>query len=107
MKRERRKKKLNQREREKARQKREKIVDKLRPGIGNKYTKDKMTKMIDNLSKERNISKIDETGGKVAKSSTAFFNELQDQVKSHIKSKSGNSTKKKDKHELSAVKLKL
>ncbi|XP_046739622.1 U3 small nucleolar ribonucleoprotein protein MPP10 [Diprion similis] len=107
MKRERRQKKLNQRDREKAKEKREKIVGKLKPGLGNKYSKEKAAKMIDNLSKERNISKIDETSGKTAKSSTAFFDQLQDQVKSHIKLKDGNVPKKKDKKAISAVKLKL
>ncbi|XP_015513783.1 U3 small nucleolar ribonucleoprotein protein MPP10 [Neodiprion lecontei] len=107
MKRERRQKKLNQRDREKAKEKREKIVGKLKPGLGNKYSKEKAAKMIDSLSKERNISKIDETSGKTAKSSTAFFDQLQDQVNFHIKSKDGNVRKKKDKKALSAVKLKL
>ncbi|XP_046609774.1 U3 small nucleolar ribonucleoprotein protein MPP10 [Neodiprion virginianus] len=107
MKRERRQKKLNQRDREKAKEKREKIVGKLKPGLGNKYSKEKAAKMIDSLSKERNISKIDETSGKTAKSSTAFFDQLQDQVNFHIKSKDGNVRNKKDKKALSAVKLKL
>ncbi|XP_012262407.2 U3 small nucleolar ribonucleoprotein protein MPP10 [Athalia rosae] len=105
--RERRHKKLKQREREKAKEKRERLVDRLRPGLGNKYSKEKATKLIDNLSKERNISRIDETLASSAKSSTAFFNQLQDQVKSHIKTKTGNDQKKRDKKSISAVKLKL
>ncbi|KAJ8678821.1 hypothetical protein QAD02_014608 [Eretmocerus hayati] len=44
---------------------------------------------------------------KALKSSTAFFSQLQDQVKSSIKSKTANSAPKKNKDALSAKKLKL
>lgn len=49
---------------------------------------------------------VDSGDTKAVKSSTAFFNKLQDEVKATIKRKtSGESTKKKSEH--SAKKLKL
>ncbi|XP_015608326.1 U3 small nucleolar ribonucleoprotein protein MPP10 [Cephus cinctus] len=107
MKRERRQKKLRQRERQKAKEKREKMGDTLKPSRGKKFSKEKAAEAIAKLSKERNVLKVDETSHKVTKSSTAFFNQLQDQVKSQIKSKTGAASKRKDKSVVSAVKLKL
>ena len=108
MKRERRKKKLKQRVHQKASEKKEKkLVEKLKPGSSKKYTKGEAAAVIKKLTKDRNIVKMDETSNKIGKSSTAFFNQLQDQVKSQIKAKSGNPVKKKDKTAHSAVKLKL
>lgn len=107
MKRERRKKKLKQRVHQNASEKKEKsLAEKLKPG-GKKYTKGEAAAVIKKLTKDRNIVKMDETSNKITKSSTAFFAQLQDQVKSQIKSKAGNAVKKKDKHAHSAVKLKL
>jgi len=106
MKRERRKKKMKQRVHQIASEKKEKtLAEKLKPG--KKYTKNEAAAVIKKLTKDRNIVKMDETSNKITKSSTAFFAQLQDQVKSQIKSKAGNAVKKKDKPIHSAVKLKL
>ncbi|XP_076644068.1 U3 small nucleolar ribonucleoprotein MPP10 [Halictus rubicundus] len=106
MKRERRHKKMKQRARQEAMEKKEKL-NAMKPGITKKYKKDKATDLTKKLINNRNIVKMDETGQRVPKSSTAFFNQLQDQVKSHIKSKTDARSKKKQKDALSAVKLKL
>lgn len=106
MKRDRRHKKLRQHARQEAMEKKEKL-NALKPSVQKKYKKNKAAELVKKLSQNRNIIKMDETGQKVAKSSTAFFNQLQDQVKSHIKSKTGADTKKKQKTAVSAVKLKL
>ncbi|XP_043250272.1 U3 small nucleolar ribonucleoprotein protein MPP10 [Colletes gigas] len=106
MKRERRRKKMRQRARQEVMEKKEKLHA-MKPGIEKKYKKQKAAELAKKLSHSRNIIKMDETTQKVSKSSTAFFNQLQDQVKSHIKSKTGTETKKKQKNALSAVKLKL
>lgn len=73
---------------------------------GKKY-KQNNAALVKKLTKDRNITKSDETGQKAPKSSTAFFTQLQDQVKSQIKAKVGPASTKKDKNALSAVKLKL
>jgi GTP cyclohydrolase I len=104
MKRERRRKKLRQRAKQQAIEKKEKL-NALKPGIAKKK-KDKKEKaaLLKKVTKDRNVIKLDETTQKIAKSSTAFFTQLQDKVASK-KTKTGY--KKKDKNVVSAVKLKL
>lgn len=57
-KRQRREKKLKQREKEKERLKREKLIEKVRPGLGNKYSKEKMNKLLEDVTKDRNVNKV-------------------------------------------------
>ncbi|KYN03045.1 PREDICTED: U3 small nucleolar ribonucleoprotein protein MPP10 [Cyphomyrmex costatus] len=104
MKRERRRKKSRQRAKQEAIEKKDKLRS-LQPGIAKKY-KDKKEKaaLVKKITKDRNVTKLNETTHKVAKSSTAFFTQLQDQVKSKIKK--DNLSKKKT-NVTSAVKLKL
>lgn len=106
MKRERRHKKMKQRAKQQALEKKEKL-NALKPGVAKKYKKEKAAELAKKLSKNRNIIQMDESSFKAPKSSTAFFNQLQDEVKSHIKAKTGADKKKKQKNALSAVKLKL
>ncbi|XP_076761978.1 U3 small nucleolar ribonucleoprotein MPP10 [Xylocopa sonorina] len=106
MKRERRRKKVRQRERQKALEKKEKL-NAIKPGVAKKRKKEKAAELAKKLTQNRNIIKMDETSFKAPKSSTAFFNQLQDEVKSHIKAKANANSKKKQKNTLSAVKLKL
>lgn len=107
MKRERRMKKIHQREKEKAKNIKEKtLIEKLKPK-NNKQSKNIQDAMVKKLTKDRNISEIEKASHKVPKTSTAFFTQLQDEVTSHIKSKTDRSNKKKDKIIHSAIKLKL
>ncbi|XP_071570908.1 U3 small nucleolar ribonucleoprotein protein MPP10 [Temnothorax nylanderi] len=106
MKRERRRKKSRQGAKQQAIEKKEKLKT-LQPGIAKKY-KDKKEKaaLLKKLTKDKNVTKLNETTHKVAKSSTAFFTQLQDQVKSKMKIKKDNLSKKNT-SAASAVKLKL
>ncbi|XP_029173380.1 U3 small nucleolar ribonucleoprotein protein MPP10-like [Nylanderia fulva] len=105
MKRDRRRKKLRQRTKQQAVEKKEKLKA-LKPGISKKYEEKKeRDALLKKVTKDRNIRKLDETTHKVAKSSTAFFTQLQNQVKNKIKKKD-NSSKRKNNID-SAVKLKL
>ncbi|KYN34534.1 U3 small nucleolar ribonucleoprotein [Trachymyrmex septentrionalis] len=94
MKRERRRKKSRQRAKQQAIEKKDKLRA-LQPGIAKKY-KDKKEKaaLVKKITKDRNVTKLNETTHKVAKSSTAFFTQLQNQVKSKIKK--DNLSKKKN-----------
>jgi len=78
-KRERRKKKSAQRAKAAEKDKREKLVNRLNPGLGNKYSKAKMMKDLESAEKQGKLTKIkeDTVKGKAVKSSTAFFNQLQ------------------------------
>ncbi|XP_077295486.1 U3 small nucleolar ribonucleoprotein MPP10-like [Arctopsyche grandis] len=106
-KRERRQKKLQQREKEKEKQKREKLIEKVRPGLGNKYSKQKMNKLLDSVTKDRNVNKMEELADKKSfTSSTAFFTQLQDEVSNSIHSKLKKNPNKQKKI-FSAKQLKL
>ncbi|KAF2903017.1 hypothetical protein ILUMI_03186 [Ignelater luminosus] len=106
-KRERRKKKQKQREHAKEKEKREKAIQKVNPGLGNKYSKEKARKMLERVSKDKNVDKMDESlGAKSVKSSTAFFTQLQDEVKQQIRSKT-NVKNNKNSKAMNAKKIKL
>lgn len=57
-KRERRHKKLRQRERQHEREKREKAIEKLQPGLGNKYSKEKALRDLEKVTKNSNITQV-------------------------------------------------
>lgn len=107
-KRERRAKKLKQRQRSKEKEKRKKLVAKLNPGLGNVYSKKEALKKLEKGG-ERNVSVIKDDGKdtKALKSSSAFFSQLEDQVKQTVKAKkeAGPSKKKKAKMLTSHLKL--
>lgn len=58
-KRARRQKKLEKREKKKAKEAREKLVEKLKPGMGNKYSKQRALKQLEEISKSnKNVTLI-------------------------------------------------
>ena len=77
-KRERRLKKKQKRLRVAERKKRDKLVAKLRPGLGNKYTKKSFTKKLKEREEEDRVDKS-------LKSSSQFFARLQEQVREQVK----------------------
>ncbi|KAK9694333.1 Mpp10 protein [Popillia japonica] len=84
--RERRKKKRKQKIHASEKAKRENTINKLNPGLANKYSKEKAKKQLEKVVKDKNVDKMDEsTGSKHIKSSSAFFKQLEEEVKSHIK----------------------
>ncbi|KAK5647903.1 hypothetical protein RI129_002795 [Pyrocoelia pectoralis] len=102
-KRERRKKKNKQSEHAKQKVKR---ISLKKPGLGNKYSKEKIKQVLQQVSKDTNVDTMDEMGSKRIKSSSAFFTQLQDQVSSQIKS-STRVHKKTKKGNFNAKQLKL
>ncbi|PSN31299.1 U3 small nucleolar ribonucleoprotein MPP10 [Blattella germanica] len=107
-KREHRKKKAQQRKRKREQVKREQLVEKLRPGLGNKYSKEKAKRDLENVIKNSNVTQMEEKdSGKAVKSSTAFFNQLQDEVKTLIKRKTTDKDFSKNSIRPSAKRLKL
>ncbi|XP_011162699.2 U3 small nucleolar ribonucleoprotein protein MPP10 [Solenopsis invicta] len=106
MKRDRRRKKSRQRAKQQAIEKKEKLKA-LQPGIGKKYKdKKEQAALLKKVTKDRNVTKLNESTHKVAKSSTAFFTHLQDQAKNKVKIKKDSLSKKKTSAN-SAIKLKL
>jgi U3 small nucleolar RNA-associated protein MPP10 len=57
-KRERRQKKIRQRERQRERDKREQAIEKLRPGLGNKYSKEQALRALEKVTKSSNVMQV-------------------------------------------------
>ncbi|XP_064609191.1 LOW QUALITY PROTEIN: U3 small nucleolar ribonucleoprotein protein MPP10-like [Liolophura sinensis] len=109
-KRERREKKAAKRERQKERAKRQKLLTKLHPGLGNKYSKEKAMKELEKSSKQNSAVKIIKDDKKQKKSSTSsktFFTQLQEEVVSQISKRKLEKGKKLKMTEKSSKKLKL
>ena len=106
-KRERREKKAAKGAARKNRERKEALVEKMNPGMGNKYSKAKALKKIDEAEKQGKVSKIKGTKDKSIKSSTAFFSSLQDEVKTGAKEKSHAKKKKKALKDINVASLKL
>lgn len=106
-KRQRRWKKAAQRRRKKEKEGQEKLVEKLRPGLGNPYSKEKALRDVEAALKSGAIQKTEDRGrDKSVKSSTAFFNSLQEEVNNHIRVKKRSTDTGKERA-ISAKKLKL
>jgi len=107
-KRERRAKKRRQHERAVEKTKRRKLVDKLNPGLGNKYSKKAALEKLEKEQKNsKNLSVLKDDGNdKPVKSSTTFFSRLQDEVRDQVRAKK-QVKKKKEKSSVKVAQLKL
>lgn len=109
--RERKKKKAKKREQQKEREKRQKLVEKMNPGLGNKYSKEKALKKLEKESKSNTsgLTLIKEGGKEKSNrtSSKTFFTQLQEEVTTNISSKKAEKRKKMDTVKPSVKKFKL
>jgi len=106
-KRDRREKKAAKRAAKKERERKEAIVEKLNPGLGNKYSKAKALKTLELAEKQGKVVTIKGGKDKSVKSSVAFFNTLQDEVKSQVHGKSKEKSKKKKHESVNLANLKM
>ncbi|NXA49940.1 MPP10 protein, partial [Nothocercus julius] len=107
-KRERRKKKLRKRMKIREKERRQKLLEKMKPEQGTKLSKKAAAAKLKKLTKEGKASLLkDEGKDKVLKSSQAFFSQLQDQVKMQIKDATQQKKKQKKDRTVSVHKLKL
>ncbi|XP_023187906.1 U3 small nucleolar ribonucleoprotein protein MPP10 [Xiphophorus maculatus] len=107
-KRERRHKKKVKRLKIQEKEKRQKLKEASRTGGNKKPSKAEVTENLKKLTKGGKATILkDEGKDKALRSSQAFFSQLQDQVKSQIKSTKEQSSKKKKQKEVSVIKLKL
>ncbi|KAK7116228.1 U3 small nucleolar ribonucleoprotein protein MPP10-like [Littorina saxatilis] len=104
--RDRKQKKSVKREKSKAKEKRMKEVEKMNPGLGNKYSKERALKDLEKQSKG-NIEVIKEKKSKKSMSSKTFFTKLQEEVTTQISSKTKTKKEKEKKKQLSSDKLLL
>ncbi|XP_028299102.1 U3 small nucleolar ribonucleoprotein MPP10 [Gouania willdenowi] len=106
--RERRKKKTLKRLKIKEKEKRQKLKEAAKTGENKKQSKAEITENLKKLTKGGKATILKDDGkDKALRSSQAFFSQLQDQVKSQIKSAKDSTSKKKKSKEFSASKLKL
>ncbi|KAK1891740.1 U3 small nucleolar ribonucleoprotein MPP10 [Dissostichus eleginoides] len=107
-KRERRHKKMVKRVKIQEKEKRQKLKEASRTDENRKLSKAEVAENLKKLTKGGKATILkDEGKDKALRSSQAFFSELQDQVKSQIKSAKDQSSKKKKNKEVSVSKLKL
>ncbi|XP_022623551.1 U3 small nucleolar ribonucleoprotein protein MPP10 [Seriola dumerili] len=107
-KRERRHKKKVKRIKIKEKEQRQKLKEASKTGENKKPSKAEVTENLKKLTKGGKATILkDEGKDKALRSSQAFFSQLQDQVKSQIKSEKDQSSKKKKHKEVSVSKLKL
>uniref|UniRef100_A0A8C9TIQ9 U3 small nucleolar ribonucleoprotein protein MPP10 n=1 Tax=Scleropages formosus TaxID=113540 RepID=A0A8C9TIQ9_SCLFO len=108
-KRERRKKKLLKRLRLQEKEKRRKLREERQAGKNRKQSKAEAAENLRKITKGGKATILkDEGQDKALRSSQAFFSQLQDQVKTHIKgAKDQKAKKKKKQKEISGSKLKL
>ena len=85
---------------------RQKLITRLNLGLGNKFSKRTALKEVETASKSVDFTDKADKIDKQLKSSKSFFEHLQDQVTSAVKS-SRTVTKKKPKHTLSSSIMKL
>ncbi|KAM9766125.1 U3 small nucleolar ribonucleoprotein MPP10 [Menidia menidia] len=107
-KRERRHKKMVKRLKIKEKEKKQKLKEANNTGQNKKLSKAEVAENLKKLAKGGKATILkDEGKDKALRSSQAFFSQLQDQVKSQIKSAKDQSSKKKKKKEVSVGRLKL
>jgi len=105
-KRERRQKKAIKRATIREREKREALVAKMNPGLGNKYSKEKAMKKLEEAEKHGKVVTIkNKEKDKTVKTSKAFFTSLQDEVKTHGKEKAAKKKKTKENINIASLKL--
>ncbi|XP_052795799.1 U3 small nucleolar ribonucleoprotein protein MPP10-like [Mya arenaria] len=95
--RERQRKKKEKRMKRREREQRERLIEKLNPGLGNKYSRDKALKDLEKDSKTQNsrvtLLKDDRKQKTGLTSSKSFFSQLQDEVKAGVRSKQAEKRK--------------
>jgi len=106
-KRERREKKAKKRAAIKEKEKKQALVDKINPGLGNKYSKEKMMKKLESDKQGSLITINKKEKDRSIKTSKSFFSSLQEEAQTHVKEKSAEAKRKKKKDHINIASLKL
>merc|ERR1711892_1505066 len=97
---------MEDKEKTKTDKKREALVAKMNPGLGNKYSKGKAMKKLEEAEKQGKVVNIkNKEKDKTVKTSKAFFTSLQEEVKTHVKEKAAVKKKKKENINIASLKL--
>ena len=107
-KREKREKKAKLKAKIKDKERKEKLVAKAKPGLGNKYSKEKMMKQLEAAEKQGSVININKKNKDTSvKNSKNFFSNLQDEVKTHVREKSASKKSKNKENRANAASYKL
>ena len=107
-KREKREKKAKLKAKIKDKERKEKLVAKAKPGLGNKYSKEKMMKQLEAAEKQGSVININKKNKDTSvKNSKNFFSNLQDEVKTHVREKSASKKSKNKENRVNAASYKL
>ena len=107
-KREKREKKAKLKAKIKEKERKEKLVSKLNPGLGNKYSKEKALKQLEEAEKQGKVINLNKKKkDDSVKNSKSFFSNLQDEVKTHVREKGVEKKRKSKSNSMNAASLKL
>ena len=107
-KREKREKKAKLKAKIKDKERKEKLVSKLNPGLGNKYSKEKALKQLEEAEKQGKVINLNKKNKDMSvKNSKSFFSNLQDEVSTHVREKAAAKKSKDKTKNINVASLKL
>ena len=107
-KRDKREKKAKLKAKIKDKERKEKLVAKLNPGLGNKYSKEKALKQLEDAEKQGHVINLNKKSKDTSvKTSKSFFTNLQDEVKTHVREKAASKKSKDKNNKINPASLKL
>merc|ERR1719342_1286896 len=107
-KREKREKKAKLKAKIKDKERKEKLVSKLNPGLGNKYSKEKALRQLEEAEKQGTVISINKKEkDHSTKNSKVFFSSLQEEVKTHVREKTSEKKRRDKSKHINVASLKL
>ena len=92
----------------KDKERKEKLVAKLNPGLGNKYSKEKALKQLEDAEKQGHVINLNKKNKDTSvKTSKSFFTNLQDEVKTQVREKAASKKSKDKNNKINPASLKL
>ena len=107
-KREKRDKKAKLKAKIKEKERKEKLVAKINPGLGNKYSKEKALRQLEEAEKQGTVININKKEkDHSTKNSKVFFSSLQEEVKTHVREKTSEKKRRDKSKHINVASLKL
>merc|ERR1719510_1198822 len=107
-KRDKREKKAKLKAKIKEKERKEKLVAKIKPGLGNKYSKEKALKKLEEAEKQGQVINLNKKEkDHSTKNSKVFFSSLQEEVKTHVREKASDKKRRDKSKHINVASLKL
>merc|ERR1719510_11379 len=92
----------------KDKERKEKLVAKINPGLGNKYSKEKALKKLEEAEKQGQVINLNKREkDHSTKNSKTFFSSLQEEVKTHVREKASDKKRRDKSKHINVASLKL